>query len=221
MSSGVKFELQGEFKYGLGNLILAPVSATRIAASLNVINQLDCEKHHEGEVTVVARIRWLGVKLLVNPFGNYDILSQQDWLPQTPLLIACSASGGVDGETLEYERIGGSSSGTSYADMSNSYQPPAPAPSVPPACIVGVDCPPPAGGCVNGYSGTSIGAPCKSGCGIGFSGYWECQRASCCRANSKSAPTNGQHQVPGSNKYITLYMYTCIFKIYIYIHVYI
>jgi len=205
MSSGLKFDLQGEFKYGLGNLILAPVSATRIAASLNIINQPDCEKRHEGEVTVVARIRWLGVKLLVNPFGNYDILSQQDWLPQTPLLIACSASGGVDGVTLEYERIGGGSSGTSYADMSNSYQPPAPAPSAPPACVLNVDCPPRPGSCAGGYTGRAIGAPCASGCANGVSTV-RCEPETCCRAENKSPPANGQHTEIASSSWTSSYL---------------
>ena len=196
--SGLKFELQGEFKYGLGNLILPPVSTARIELASYVINQPDCEKLHEGEVTVLARIRWLGVSLTVNPFGNWVIISQRDVLPLYPLLIACSASGGVEGVTLEYERIGGGSSGTSYAEMNDSYEPPAPVSSPPNVCIVGVDCPPQPGQCANGYTGTVIGAPCSSGCGIGYSQTARCEPPTCCRANSQHPPNNGQHSEVGS-----------------------
>jgi len=197
LSSSLKFELEAKFKYGLGNLILLPITTSQIEGFRFVIGRQDCLERHEGEVSVEARIRWLGVTLSFNPFGTWNMVSQRDLLSPLQLLIACSASGGVEGETLDYERIGGGSSGASYTDMYNSYQPPAPAPSTPSTCTAGIDCPGQPSPCAQGYTGTIIGAPCVSGCAIGY-GEVTCQSPMCCKANSQSPPNNGQHSEIGS-----------------------
>ena len=196
LASGLEISLKGEFEYGLGNRILPPASQS----ALFEINSQDCQIQHEAEIQIDAHVHWLGVSVAVNPFGAYSVVSPQDLL-SLKLLIACYASGGIAGETLDYERLDSDSGSGTFTDMSNSYVPAAPLPARPSTCVIGYDCPVQPGQCANGYSGSLIGHPCASGCAIGFGYQQQCQPSTCCQARSQYPPSNGEHSEVGSGEW--------------------
>jgi hypothetical protein len=196
LSSGLGLGLIAEFKYALGNIILQPVVTTRFFIKEN---DAICQQQHQTEAHLIAVMTALDIIMKVNPF-YHGTLRKATTLLDIPLFIGCWASGGVAGQTQDYERIAGGSSNT-FQQVESYYVAPAPAPTPKPACIVGIDCPVQPGACANGYAGTSIGHPCASGCAIGFGYDQQCQPSTCCRANAASPPANGEHKIVGEGSW--------------------
>jgi hypothetical protein len=196
LSSGLGLGLIAEFKYALGNIILQPVVTSRFFIKEN---DAICQQTHQTEAQLKAVMTALDTVLSVNPF--YDgTLRPATTLLDSPLFIGCWASGGVAGQTQDYERIDGGSSNT-FQQVESNYVDPAPAPTPKAACIFGIDCPVQPGACANGYAGTAIGHPCASGCAIGFGYDQQCQPSTCCRANAASPPANGEHKIVGEGSW--------------------
>jgi hypothetical protein len=150
-------------------------------------------------VNVNVAAKWLGVRGSLTFFGAYDAVDGRD-LFNIRLFVACYTSGGVSGETLDYERIDDDNSGSSltYDQVADSYVAPVPQPEPFAGCIPGIDCPSQPGTCSGGYTGTMIAFPCASGCANGVMDLW-CKAPTCCQARNQNAPSNSQHRLVGGD----------------------
>ena len=204
LSSGLDLGVQGEFQHGLGNRILQPVAPSRLGDFVFRANEQHCQQTHEAEAQVVALLKWKGVQYSLIAFKRWSgNLIDPVTLFEVPLFIACYATGGAAGETLDYERIDSSGSSPTFEEVESFYVAPAPPPALADDCIPGVDCPPQPGTCGQSYTATMIGFPCATGCAMGpwySSGQYAatCKQETCCEARFKSPPSNGQHKLVGS-----------------------